>query len=176
MTNPITERITKALDIINSKDESNMTPKKTWWVKRWRVVLAIIWVIYLTHYFTSQRINDELWLSRLNELTTEVNKLSSQIESLDKDKAEKQVQVNEAIKILDRRNAELSKIKNEILSRQDLVSTKKQQIKKINTAIRYVKDAASVKDTAESKSATIEKSATTGAFIKPATWNNSSWS
>jgi len=40
-------------------------------------------------------------------LTTEVNKLSSQLDSLDKDKTEKQLQVNEAMKVLDTRKAEL---------------------------------------------------------------------
>lgn len=165
MTNPITERITKALEIIDNKDVTEGKSKKTWWVKRWRVVLAIILVIYLTHHFTSQRINDELWLSRLNELTTEVNKLSSQLDSLDKDKTEKQLEVNEAMKVLDTRKAELWKIKNEIQWKQNIISIKKEQIKKINTAIRYVKDA--TKSGSE---------ITTGAFIKPTTWDNSSWS
>ena len=173
MTNPITERITKALEIIDNKDATEGQSKKTWWVKRWRVVLAIILVIYLTHHFTSQRINDELWLSRLNQLTTEVNKLSSQLDSLDKDKTEKQLQVNEAMKVLDTRKAELWKIKNEIQSKEDVVSIKKEQIKKINTAIRYVKDA--TKNETEGKLITTTGSST-GAFIKPTTWNNSSWS
>lgn len=161
-------KIEELIEVVDNMTETKVNPLFRYVNIKpiWLIIIAMAWPL-LSRYYMKWSVEDELWLSRLKELQSQVTTISWEVyqahinwNEQSKVVTQKQKELELAIK----KNHEMSEIYYDKLTQLSWVQA---QIEKINVAIHYMKQA-----TLRTTWSIIKQSSV---LSQPITWTTLSW-
>lgn len=168
MSNTTNNNIEELIEVVDNITQPKVNPlfKYVNIKPIWLIIIAMAWPLLSRHYMRWS-VQDELWLSRLKELQSQVTTISWEVYQAHVNRTEQSKVVNQKKKELElaiEKNKEMSVNYYDKLTQLSWVQA---QVQKINVAIHYMKQA--------TLSTTWWDVTTPSVLSQPTTWTTLSW-